>query len=150
MVLSNVVAEAMDREGVPCRVINNVPDNLMLTTDPALVSRSVGNLIRNACVHVGPEVTVTIQADEKGGMVNLRVEDDGPGVPPDELEHLFQPFYRLDQSRNRDTGGSGLGLAIVRTSIEACGGEVKAYEAPGGGFGVHIRLPKNPSAAQSS
>lgn len=143
--LRDVTYEAIDREGSPCRVNVEVPEKLVITTDPALVGRAVGNLIRNASIHAGNDVTVTVLAEEKGDMVYLRIQDDGPGVPPEELENLFQPFYRLDESRSRDSGGSGLGLAIVRTSIESCGGEVKAYEAPSGGFGVLIRLPKTPS-----
>ena len=144
VLLHDVVDDAIRREGSPCRVDNEVADDLMLVTDPALVSRAVGNLIRNAAIHVGPDVKVRVQASDKGGMIELSVEDDGPGVPADELEQLFEPFYRLDESRSRDSGGSGLGLAIVRTSIETCSGEVKAFEAPGGGFGVLMRLPKSP------
>ncbi len=148
VLLREVAEDAILREGNPCRVHNEIAEDLLMTTDPTLVGRCIGNLVRNASIHAGHDVTVTIKAEEKGGMVELRVEDDGPGVPSDELEHLFQPFYRLDQSRNRDTGGSGLGLAIVQTSIQACHGEVKAYEAANGGFGVLMRLPKDPPKAK--
>ena len=147
VLLRDVALEAKAREAVSCEVKIEIPESLAITTDPALVSRAIGNLIRNASIHAGSDVTVTVLAEEKGGMISLRVEDDGHGVPPDELPHLFQPFYRLDRSRSRESGGSGLGMAIVRTAIEACGGEVYAYEVPGGGLGVHIRLPQKPPAA---
>ena len=69
--------------------------------------------------------------------------DDGPGVSPEELPRLFEPFYRPDRSRSRDTGGNGLGLAIVCAAVEACGGDAAASIPPAGGFAVSIRLPKN-------
>ena len=83
-----------------------------------------------------------IAAVEIGDAVEITVTDDGPGVSPDELAHLFEPFYRPDRSRSRDTGGSGLGLAIVRTAIEACGGQASASLPQAGGFCVMIRLGK--------
>jgi len=71
----------------------------------------------------------------------LRVSDSGPGVPGDALEKLFQPFYRLDDARGRQTGGVGLGLAITERAVRFHGGKVSAFNRPGGGLTVEIRLP---------
>jgi signal transduction histidine kinase len=71
----------------------------------------------------------------------LRVSDSGPGVPGDALEKLFQPFYRLDEARGRQTGGVGLGLAITERAVRFHGGKVRAFNREGGGLTVEIRLP---------
>jgi two-component system sensor histidine kinase CpxA len=73
-------------------------------------------------------------------MIALEFEDDGPGVAEEELGRLFEPFYRPDRSRTRDTGGSGLGLAIVQSCLEACGGRVAASRPAVGGFRVSVSL----------
>jgi len=107
-----------------------------------LLGRALGNLIRNAKVHAGQDAKIVIKAVERGDSIEIAVSDDGPGVAPEEISRLFEPFYRPDRSRSRDTGGSGLGLAIVRTAIEACGGEAVASLPATGGFVVTIRLRK--------
>ena len=74
--------------------------------------------------------------------MNLVVEDSGPGVAEGELPRLFEPFYRPDKSRTRDTGGTGLGMAIVESSVRACGGKVSAGKSEMGGLLVSLVLPK--------
>jgi two-component system osmolarity sensor histidine kinase EnvZ len=74
-------------------------------------------------------------------MLEITVDDDGPGIPAEEREAVFRPFYRLDASRNPVTGGVGLGLAIVRDTIRAQGGEVVLQDAPQGGLRAVVRLP---------
>jgi two-component system, OmpR family, sensor histidine kinase CpxA len=74
-------------------------------------------------------------------MVTLEISDRGPGVPEAELEHIFRPFYRLDDSRERDTGGFGVGLAIADRAVRLHHGEVRAYNRPEGGLVVSLRLP---------
>jgi len=74
----------------------------------------------------------------------LTVCDSGPGVPPDSLEKLFEPFYRLDDARGRLTGGVGLGLAITERAVRFHGGRVAAFNRPEGGLRVEIRLPLIP------
>ena len=140
--LEPIIREVAAREGNGLNPEINIPPGLTAVADPALFSRALGNLIRNAGVHAGPEAKVTISAVESGDFVSVTVADDGPGVPSHELARLFEPFYRPDRSRSRDTGGSGLGLAIVRTAIEACGGETLASLPLDGGFAVTIRLRK--------
>jgi len=117
-----------------------IPSGLMVMGDPSLLGRALGNLLRNAHVHAGPEASVSIEAGVHGSYTEITVSDDGPGVPVEELPRLFEPFYRPDRSRSRETGGSGLGLAIVRTAVEACGGEVSAALSAEGGLAVTLRL----------
>ncbi len=119
-----------------------IPAGLTLMTDPTLLARAVGNLVRNAKVHAGLSSKVLVEVSASAELVEICVTDDGPGVASEELPRLFEPFYRPDRSRSRDTGGSGLGLAIVKTAIEACGGNVTASLPISGGFAVTIRIPK--------
>ncbi len=82
---------------------------------------------------------VTVQ--RKAKMVEVTVEDDGPGIPEDQRETVFRPFSRLDESRNVETGGVGLGLTIARDAVHAHGGEIALDDSPLGGLRVTIRLP---------
>ena len=120
-----------------------IPEGLSVMTDPNLLGRAVGNLIRNASIHAGQRAVVSIVATESPNSVEVTVSDNGPGVPKDELAHIFEPFYRIDRSRSRESGGSGLGLAIVRSAIQSCGGEALAFLPETGGFAVTLRLPKH-------
>jgi signal transduction histidine kinase len=70
------------------------------------------------------------------------VRDEGPGIPPEELERVFEPFYRVESSRNRDTGGTGLGLSIARDVAQAHGGSLVAQNMPGGGLEALLVLPR--------
>ena len=74
-------------------------------------------------------------------IVTLTVDDDGPGVPPDERERIFERFVRLDQARERDAGGAGLGLAVVAAVVRAGGGRVRATESSLGGACFEVTLP---------
>jgi signal transduction histidine kinase len=75
------------------------------------------------------------------GQAVVTVEDDGPGLPPDELERIFEPFYRVEDSRNRETGGTGLGLPIARNILRAHGGDVVLGNRAGGGARALVTLP---------
>ncbi len=143
VVLDSLIREVAARESGERAPRIDVPHGLTVTTDRALLTRALGNLARNAKIHAGADAEVSIEAVENGAFVEITVTDDGPGVAPDELTRLFEPFYRPDRSRSRDTGGSGLGLAIVRTAVETCGGEVVASLPPAGGFAVMIRLERH-------
>lgn len=143
ILLEPLVREIANREGGAKAVEIRIPPGLMIVADPTLLGRALGNLIRNARVHAGPEAKITIDAVDAPDSIEIQVADDGPGVPPEELPRLFEPFYRPDRSRSRDTGGSGLGLAIVRSAVEACGGEAVASIPPAGGFMVALRLKRS-------
>ncbi len=142
VLIEPLVREVAAREAGDLTIDISIPPNIVATADPSLFSRALGNLIRNAGIHAGPSANVTISAADSSDFISVTVTDDGQGVPADELPRLFEPFYRPDRSRSRDTGGNGLGLAIVRTAIEACGGETSASLPQNGGFSVTIHLPK--------
>ncbi len=147
LALVPLVSAVFARESADVEAELSIPIGLEVMADPTLLGRAIGNLVRNAAIHAGPRAKVRIEATETTSSVTITVTDNGPGVPASEIARIFEPFYRLDRSRSRDTGGSGLGLAIVRTAIEACGGEASASIPANGGFTVTIRLPKRKTEA---
>jgi two-component system, OmpR family, sensor kinase len=100
-----------------------------LVADPDRVAQALRNLARNAIDHTAEETgLVRIEVAQAGrDRIRFAVSDDGPGIPPDERERVFERFRRVDSGRSRNTGGAGLGLAIVRAIAEAHGGQVRAY-----------------------
>ncbi|MDR1118815.1 MAG: HAMP domain-containing histidine kinase, partial [Bifidobacteriaceae bacterium] len=111
--------------------------------DEAALRRVVTNLVANAIQHTpaGSPVEIGV-GTAPGGRAVLEVRDHGPGVPPDKRAKVFDRFFRLDDSRSRDSGGSGLGLAIVAGLVQAHGGSVELRDTPGGGSTFRIRLPQ--------
>jgi two-component system sensor histidine kinase BaeS len=116
----------------------NLPEVLV---DPQRFQQVVGNLIDNALRYTpeGSSIDLIIHRTEK--TVELTVADEGPGIPENELGHIFDRFWRGEKSRARSTGGAGLGLSIARQLVEAQGGQITAHNRPGGGFEVQITLP---------
>jgi two-component system sensor histidine kinase CpxA len=115
-----------------------VPSGLRVMSDPELLSRAVGNVLRNAIRYANPGEPIDLSAELEGESVVIRVRDRGPGVPETALPYLFDAFYRPDTARTRETGGSGLGLAIAKTCVEATGGEITAVNRSVGGLEVGI------------
>jgi len=112
--------------------------NRSILGKPQALRRCLTNLIANA-VKFGSQATVSV---EDGAVLVIRVRDDGPGIPEEELERVFEPFYRLESSRNRDTGGSGLGLSIARDVIQAHGGSLVLRNLPVRGLEAIVTLPR--------
>jgi signal transduction histidine kinase len=102
------------------------------------LKRALTNLLDNA-VKYGKRAQVAIAA--AGKTITIAIDDDGPGIPEAELAKVFQPFYRVEDSRSRDTGGTGLGLAIAQAIVQAHGGELTLANRPGGGLRARIELP---------
>ncbi|MBI2978376.1 MAG: sensor histidine kinase, partial [Rhodospirillales bacterium] len=102
------------------------------------LKRLFGNLVDNALKY-GHRARVAPAADDKA--ITVTVADDGPGIPEGEREKVFQPFYRVEPSRSRDTGGTGLGLAVVRSIARAHGGDVVLANRPEGGLVATVTLP---------
>jgi two-component system OmpR family sensor kinase len=110
-----------------------------LDGDRRLLARAVGNLLRNAQKYAARQVKLA--AHRNDGLVEIAVEDDGPGIPEDERERIFEPFYRLDRSRDRATGGFGLGLSIARKAVVLHGGSLSVERSALGGARFVIRVP---------
>ena len=110
------------------------------TVRPGALKRVLANLIDNAVIHGGGE-TVSLTCGREEDHVNISVIDQGPGIPAEQQEAVFQPFYRIDDSRSRQTGGSGLGLAIVRQLCKANGWEIGISSPPSGGAIFRLCLP---------
>jgi signal transduction histidine kinase len=106
---------------------------------PTALKRAFTNLIDNA-VKYGKRARVTIE--EKPSVIEITVDDDGPGIPEPELTRVLEPFYRLEESRSTNTGGVGLGLAIALAAIQAHGGELALRNLSGGGLRALVRLPR--------
>ncbi|MGY1680764.1 sensor histidine kinase [Geodermatophilus sp. SYSU D01176] len=127
--------------------------------DEARLRQVVGNLVTNALVHTPPTTPVTVTLSDEpaagdgtadgddGGVVVLRVADQGPGMAPEDAARVFERFYRADPSRARTAGGTGLGLAIVSALVAAHGGTVHLDTAPGRGAVFTVRLPRSGPAA---
>jgi two-component system OmpR family sensor kinase len=112
-----------------------------LRADPDRLTQVLRNLVRNAVTHTNPGDRISITARDSDSQLEIAVSDDGPGIPPDQLDQIFERFHRLDQSRSRDRGGSGLGLAIARTIAQAHGGNIEAESGPGQGATFRVTLP---------
>lgn len=110
----------------------------LVRAQPSALRRVFGNLLGNAIRYGGSAMVSVMPAD---GRVQVRIEDPGPGIPADQLEAVFQPFYRLESSRNRHTGGTGLGLYIARDLIERQGGRLKLSNRAEGGLCAEVDLP---------
>lgn len=106
-----------------------------------LLSSALENIIRNAQKYAKSIIKVQVSIIQEQDLLFIVVDDDGEGVPDHELEHIFRPFYRVDEARARQTGGTGLGLTIVANAVQQHQGKVKAIKSELGGLRVEIRLP---------
>ena len=116
------------------------PNHIALPLHPSAVRRAFANLVNNAVTYGGG---AQVTAARSGAGVFVRVEDRGPGIPVVDLDRVFEPFQRLEQSRNRGTGGVGLGLAIARQAIGNEGGTVRLSNRKGGGLSAEVFLPES-------
>lgn len=106
--------------------------------DPRLLGRALSNLLRNAQKYAA--ASIHLSAVREGGRLLIAVEDDGPGIPEEERDRIFEPFYRLDRSRDRATGGFGLGLSITRKAVLLHGGSLTVEDSALGGARFVIAL----------
>jgi signal transduction histidine kinase len=135
-----VLDEAADsRPEVAERIAYAGPARLTVRARPVALKRALANLVSNALAY-GGGARIALSPPEAGS-VRLAVEDDGPGIPEGELEGVFAPFRRLEDSRNRETGGTGLGLPIARNILRAHGGDVTLRNLPQGGAAALVVLP---------
>jgi two-component system sensor histidine kinase CpxA len=133
--------------GRGCRVLADADDEFLVEADPDLLRSAIENVVRNATRYTAEGTTVDVRLERQGkgqgeeGEIVVRVIDSGPGVPSEALPKIFEPFYRLDDARNRQTGGAGLGLSIADRAIRLHGGQLRASNRKEGGLEVEIRIP---------
>ena len=121
-------------------------DKVVIDGDPIALKRLVANLVDNA-LKFGSQARGRVFTEN--GMAIVEVEDNGPGVPEDQVERAFEPFHRLESSRSRDTGGIGLGLAVVRAIARSHGGDVFLQNRTGGGLRARVMLPLGVATGRS-
>ena len=129
-----------------CHVKFMAREDFTVMGNATLLRSAVENVVRNAIRYTkeGTNVEIVLRNDDRANSALLTIDDSGPGVPPDAVDKIFRPFYRIDDARGRQTGGVGLGLAITERSVLLHGGTVRALNRPEGGLRVEIRLPVNP------
>ncbi len=128
------------------QLINDVPSGLRARADSDRLDQVLSNLIDNAIKYGRPGGSVRIEGREIPGsdLIEMAVADDGPGIPTEAAERVFERFYRVDTARSREQGGTGLGLSIVKHIIQAHGGEVRLETAPAKGAAFRFTLPAVP------
>ena len=134
--LETVVDETADMGGA---VVLEKAEKVVIDGDPIGLRRLFSNLVENA-LKFGGAARVRLAAHPSGG-ATAEIDDDGPGLSPADLERVFEPFFRAEPSRSRDTGGIGLGLAVARSIARAHGGDVTLENRPGGGLRATVTLP---------
>ncbi len=128
-------------------VTGETGEPVTLRGDPVLLGRAFENVIRNAVLHTAENTAVEVALVHAADTVVVSVRDHGPGVPEAVLTRLFDPFFRVEEARDRATGGHGLGLAIAREAVRLHGGEIWAENAEDGGLRVSVRLPARATAS---
>jgi signal transduction histidine kinase len=124
----------------------HAPPQVRVRGSRPLLVQALLNLLVNGIRYTPRGGSVAVSIDAAGDAVRVTVRDSGPGIPPEERERVFQPFYRLQPAAEADEDGSGLGLAIVKGIARAHGGRVELKEAPGGGSIFQVVLPAAPAA----
>ena len=132
-------AEASENN-ISLELTNNAP-KAQVHVDPQRTEQVIGNLISNALRYVPEGGKIWLEVEQAEGAVRIRVNDNGPGIPEEDIPHLFQRFWRGERSRSRASGGAGLGLSIARQLVEAQGGIITAENLPRGGLQVRISFP---------
>ena len=143
----SLIAEVIDECSIEarergCELELHVEHPGCISGDPELLRRAIENPLRNAIRHSPPGSSVEVTCDGNAESAIISIRDRGPGVPDSAIEEIFNPFYRVESDRDRDTGGSGLGLAIVERVVALHRGSVKAENAAPG-LRLKIQLPRN-------
>jgi two-component system phosphate regulon sensor histidine kinase PhoR len=145
--VQKVLEDLQGRASVRGVTLSNQAGNLQVEGDSGRLEQVLGNLVDNAIKYGRQGGSVTIDARSvNGGLVEVCVKDDGPGIPPDALERVFERFYRVDKARSREQGGTGLGLSIVKHIVQSHGGKVWATSEPGRGANFFFTIPQNATA----
>jgi two-component system sensor histidine kinase CpxA len=136
--LLRTIADDARFEGAEVVLETNGMENAKGIADAYMIHSALENIVRNALQYTTDKVEINL---ERNSVYKISIRDFGPGVAEDQLDNLFEPFYRVEGSRYKKTGGYGLGLAIARRAIEAHGGEISAHNAKGGGLLIVATIP---------
>jgi two-component system sensor histidine kinase CpxA len=117
------------------------PERCVIDIDSALIQSAVENVIRNALKHTAEDTAVEVTVAIEEGCLSIAIDDKGPGVPEEAIDKIFQPFFRIENSRSTRSSSGGIGLAIAERSVRLHGGTIKAKNREGGGLCVKIILP---------
>ena len=149
--IEKVFADLRNRALARCvNLLNQIPD-MTVRADPDRLEQVLGNLVDNAIKYGRADGTVTVGGKVlEDGQVELFVQDDGPGIPIEALDRVFERFYRVDKARSREQGGTGLGLSIVKHIVQSHGGKVWAKSEPGQGSRFCFTLPQDPGDLQQA
>jgi two-component system, OmpR family, sensor kinase len=142
--LQSIARDAVDdaRAVAPQREITlQASSPVLVNGDDTRLRQVMGNLMRNALVHTPTRTSIEVAVTSEDSIARVSVADHGPGLPTEDSHRIFEPFYRADPSRSRDSGGAGLGLSIVSAVVAAHGGRVKVRETSGGGATFEVELP---------
>jgi len=141
-VLEEVVHDARFEGAVKnCRVELKGTARATVQGNRELLRSAIENVLRNAVRYSPGDAAVEVSVARSAAGLSILIGDRGPGVPASDLERIFEPFYRVAESRDRDSGGEGIGLAITSQVLKAHGGAARATNRPGGGFEVQLELP---------
>ena len=119
---------------------NDTTEPPMVIGDASQLHRVLSNIVVNALKHGGPDAAVDVNIRKDGDTIVVAISDDGVGMSPEVTSHIFERFYRADESRSRESGGSGLGLAITKTLVEAHGGSISVDSVEGEGSTFRVAL----------
>ena len=153
--IDHVVAQAIDQNHVladsgKVRLASGGDAGAQVYGDEPLLVVALHNLISNAIQYSPKHSRVGVGVSNQDGIVEIAVTDQGAGIPEEDLERVFERFYRIDPARSRHTGGTGLGLSIVKHVVQNHGGDVRVWSQPGSGSTFTIRLPEASQAAAAS
>jgi two-component system sensor histidine kinase SenX3 len=142
VVAAAVDATAIDANARGIKIVAGGVQGLKVFGNEEQVRAAVANLVANAVAYSGSDSTVLVSTKCVDGMVELSVVDQGIGIPTDELDRIFERFYRIDPARHRSTGGTGLGLSIVKHVAATHGGEIRVWSVEGQGSTFTLTLPR--------
>jgi len=147
-VIEQVVRDANFEGAVKnCKINLRGAANCAVLGSRELLRSAIENVLRNAVRYSPNDMPAEMQVARAGGGLEILIRDHGPGVPAADLERIFEPFYRVAESRDRDSGGEGIGLAITSQVMKAHGGSARAVNVSGGGLEVRLSLPETAIAA---
>jgi two-component system phosphate regulon sensor histidine kinase PhoR len=141
--LDGVIEDYRSRPAAAQHRLEFSPDAALpeLLIDPLKISQVLGNLLDNALKYTPKGTNITVTAKRQGAEIEVGVRDNGPGIPAEDLPHLFERFYRVDKGRSREKGGTGLGLSIVKHIVQLHGGRVRVESTFGQGTAFYFNLP---------